>query len=320
MRIVSNATALAGAGLIACLILGGCLLPVWAQSSQPASRYGPPIAVCKITDPRLDEASGLVASRRNPGLYYTHNDSGGKPHVYALDRTGRIFATIRLAGAANVDWEDIALAPGAAAGEWDVCVADIGDNNARRAEVDIYRFPEPDLKGAVGRTVDAKAVRYRCKYEDGPRNAEGFAVDPASGDGFVFTKRWDGACRIYGLNRWHKVDFNTLKRVASLNFSESSAPPLARTATAADISGDGRRLVTRSYLGGWEWRLPNSDGVTFKSIFEQTPAALTLASETQGEALCFSADGAALLTISEKTPTTLYESRLNEKEHAKPAP
>ena len=35
-----------------------------------------------------------------------------------------------------------------------------------------------------------------------------------------------------------------------------------------------------------------------------------VAAERQGEALCFSADGDALLTISERTPTTLYESRL----------
>jgi hypothetical protein len=37
-----------------------------------------------------------------------------------------------------------------------------------------------------------------------------------------------------------------------------------------------------------------------------------LPAEPQGEALCFSADGRALLTLSEKTPTTLYETRAAE--------
>ncbi len=47
----------------------------------------------------------------------------------------------------------------------------------------------------------------------------------------------------------------------------------------------------------------------FALVFEQLPTALELATEPQGEALCFSADGKALLTISEGTPTTLYEVR-----------
>src|SRR5581483_4478856 len=39
---------------------------------------------CTITDPRIDESSGLAASRRHPGIVYTFNDSGGSPRVFAL--------------------------------------------------------------------------------------------------------------------------------------------------------------------------------------------------------------------------------------------
>jgi hypothetical protein len=289
-----------------------------AQTSQPAVCYGEPHAVCEVTDRRLDEASGLAASRRNPGYYYTHNDSEGQPHVYVINRHGRICVTIRLEGAENRDWEDIAVAPGEQAGTFDVCVADIGDNKARWNEVVFYRFPEPQFDAVVRArgVLDVRPQVFRCRYEDGARNAEGFAVDPRTGDGYVFTRRPDGICNIYRLAApWDLTGVTTLKRVGTLRFPEVAA--LARMVTAADISPDGTRLVTRSYVGGWEWRLPEpGERGGFARIFEQDPTRLELATEPQGEALCFSSDGNSLLTISEKTPTTLYEVRLAEKGEA----
>ena len=156
-------------------VVGCCPLLAWAQASQPTGDYAEPVAVCEVTDARLDEASGLVASRRNPGYYCTHNDSQGEPHVYVLDRSGRICLTIRLTGATNIDWEDIALAPGREADTCDVCVADIGDNKAARTEVVIYRFAEPELDAATRAAglLDVTPSAYRCRYADGPRNAEG---------------------------------------------------------------------------------------------------------------------------------------------------
>jgi hypothetical protein len=304
-------TRTAGSILVALALASAASFP--AQTSQPVARYGEPVAVCEIADPRLNEASGLAASRRHPGYYYTHNDSGGRPHVYILDRAGRIHATIRLVGAENVDWEDIALAPGEKATTDDVCVADIGDNMAGRAEVVIYRFPEPDPNAAAGRMIDVKPQAVRCKYEDGARNAEGFAVHPQTGDGYVFSNRSDGTCRVYRLAApWATAGFVTLRRAASLRFPKE-VPPVLRMVTGADISPDGKRLVTRSYVGGWEWRLAEpGDTGKFTRIFRQEPTALKLAMEPQAEALCFSADGKALLTVSEGTPTTLYEVRTLE--------
>jgi hypothetical protein len=144
-------------------------------------------------------------------------------------------------------------------------------------------------------------------------NAEGLAVDPRSADGYVFGKQLDGTCSVYRLPApWTTVGIATLKRVGKLNFPRE-ASPIATMVTAADISPDGKRLVTRSYVGGWEWRVPGSDQAgAFARIFEREPTALTLATEPQGEALCFSADGRALLTISEKVPTTLYEVRASK--------
>lgn len=297
---------------LAALALGAGAGPAPAQPAAPGAAYSQPQKLCDIDDVRLSEVSGLAASRRHPGLYYAHNDSGGEPCVYVLDRRGAVRVTLRLSGASNVDWEDIAVAPGAQPQSWDVCVADIGDNQAARREVVIYRFPEPELRDGPLEFLDVAARACRCTYEAGPSDAEGFAVHPQTGDGFIFTKRLDGACDVYRLPApWPGAGLARLRRVAALRLPEDVLP-IGRLVTAADIAPDGKRLATRSYLGGWEWRLSEAEQGDFLSIFRQKPVALRLAAEPQGEALCYAADGRALLTISEQRPTALYEVGLPE--------
>src|SRR5688500_17838526 len=48
-----------------------------------------PAQIATLADRAVRESSGLVASRREPGLFWTHNDSGDGPLVYAFDRAGR---------------------------------------------------------------------------------------------------------------------------------------------------------------------------------------------------------------------------------------
>jgi len=294
---------------IGILFLIGATAATQGQTSRPTQPYTAPEAVCTLKDDCIIEASGIVASRRTPGLYYVHNDSGDRPRVFLVDRTGRTRLTIRLKNARHVDWEDIALAPSDKGGKFDVCVADIGDNRARREELIIYRFPEVDPAAADGATLAVQAVAYRIAYADGPANAEAFVVHPRTGDGYILTKRWDGACHVYKLAApWNPKQRTVLPKVATLRFPE--VIPLQTMATAGDISPNGRQLATRSYLCGWEWRLPATAGKSdFERIFRTEPTRLELAVEPQGEALCYAADGRGLLTVSEKLPAVLYETR-----------
>jgi hypothetical protein len=48
----------------------------------------------------LPEASGVAASRRTPGLFWAHNDSG-EPVIYALDSHGAIKGRVRVTGASG---------------------------------------------------------------------------------------------------------------------------------------------------------------------------------------------------------------------------
>lgn len=298
-------------GLATALQVAGAPTSSPAAPPRAAIEFDPPELVCTCDDPRLDEASGIVAGRANPGLYYTHNDSGGKPIVYVIDRDGRIRVELALEGTRNIDWEDIAIAPGAATGTFDVCVADIGDNDEKRPEVQIYRFAEPRLDASPASSKPARAAvvptRYTLRYADGPRNAEALVVHPRTGDGFIISKRLDGRAEVYRIPApWPKDRTIEMQCVGKLVFPET--PAINTIVTAADLSPDGSQLAARSYMCGWLWTLPTgqSDG-EFERIIRRMPVRLDLAAEPQGEAICFSPDGRCLLTISEKTPTRLYE-------------
>ncbi|MBU0639620.1 MAG: hypothetical protein KKB50_12200 [Planctomycetes bacterium] len=296
------------AQLAVILLTGATLAP--AQTSRPAPDYDLPRELATLVDREINEASGIVASRRMPGCFYVHNDSQNAPVVYLLDRQGNTRLRIHLANATNVDWEDMALAPGEQAGSWDVCVADIGDNAARRTQLTIYRFPEPaPPAGTRPASVRVTARAFPLRYADRPVDAEAFVVHPRSGDGYVLTKRYDGQFAVYKLAApWSAPDVTAMPRIATVHLAHGL--PAATVITAADIHPDGRRLAARSYLCGWEWCLPPAAAAAqFEQIFQCKPRQLILANEPQGEALCYTADGQAIVTVSEKLPAKLFEAR-----------
>jgi hypothetical protein len=110
--------------------------------------YGSPAKLATIANPSVTESSGLTASRTLPGAYWTHNDSGDGPFIYAFNTRGESLAVFRVTGANARDWEDIASGPGPQPNRPYLYIGDIGDNNAKRADIVIYRIPEPDLKTA----------------------------------------------------------------------------------------------------------------------------------------------------------------------------
>jgi hypothetical protein len=269
--------------------------------------------------PALKEASGLAASRRFPGLYYTHNDSGDVARVFVLDRQGQIRAVIALDGITAVDCEDIAMAPGADPNSGDVCLADTGDNDRQRADVVIYRFPEPDLPAATTQPAElhVSPTAYHVQYAGGPQNVEAVAVHPQTGDGYLLAKHENAdPAEVFVLKApWSATQVNVLATRAKLTVP--GVLPLARALTAADISPDGQRIAVRTYSGGWEWTLPPGTS-DFVQIFDTPPARLVLADEPQGEGLCYAVDGRALLTISEKWPTFLNEVRRSDEPPTQP--
>jgi hypothetical protein len=265
-----------------------------------------PVQLATLEDRRVRESSGLVASRRGPGLFWTHNDSGDGPLVYAFDRAGRSRGMWRVGGAQAVDWEDIAAGPGPAQGQNYLYAADIGDNGREREFVVVYRFPEPELSATEAPPKEARATQpaeaIRLKYPDGAHNAEALAVHPTTGDLYVVTKA-NASAGVYRLAApFDPTAVNTLTKVATLR-----GPDFFGTlVTGADISPDGRRVALCDYAQGYELTLP-AGAAGFDEVWRQTPLAVSLGPRLQGESVAYRLDGAALLATSEKTPTPLFE-------------
>lgn len=189
------------------------------------------------------EASGLAESRRRPGTFYTHDDSGGDPSVFVLASDGTIIATQPLAGVENRDWEDIALGPGPRGGR--IYVAETGDNLARHDSVFIYRIPEPEqreLEGAEpGSTLaGVEPEVLELTYPDGARDAEALIVDPANGDIILVTKREDRS-RIYRASnpRFDTGRPVTLEFIGDLPFND---------VVAGDACPNGKTVLLKTYL------------------------------------------------------------------------
>ena len=92
----------------------------------------------RVPDPSANELSGLVRSRSQADLLWSHDDSGAGPVLYGLRTDGRVATRPTVTGAQNVDWEDIAAGP-APNGQPLLYVGDIGDNASNRATIDVYR-------------------------------------------------------------------------------------------------------------------------------------------------------------------------------------
>ena len=58
------------------------------KSSLPRCPIANPIEIGRIQEPELVEASGMVASRHHPGIYYSIQDSQNPDNVYALKYNG----------------------------------------------------------------------------------------------------------------------------------------------------------------------------------------------------------------------------------------
>lgn len=102
------------------------------------------VKVTKLKDASIDESSGLAASKRYPGIYWTHNDQGHSPVLFAVNRQGKTLAKFKVTGPNIDDWEDIAVDKAG-----NLYIADTGNNNGKRDKVAIHLVKEPSPKGSA---------------------------------------------------------------------------------------------------------------------------------------------------------------------------
>ena len=184
------------------------------------------------------ETSGLARSARSGDIFWTHNDAGNEPVIFAIGGDGRLHQRVRVTGATLTDWEDIA--PGTCAEGSCLYIGDIGDNDANRTDITVYRVAEP----AHDAVTSATAIALRARYPDGARDAEGLFVD-ASGRIHVVTKGRDADIALYRYPAApNPAEVATLERVRGLLPQPRGNDDRV---TAASASPDGRWIAILSY-------------------------------------------------------------------------
>jgi 8-oxo-dGTP pyrophosphatase MutT (NUDIX family) len=185
---------------------------------------------------RLTEASGIAAGLRSPGVLWSHNDSG-QPVLYAFSADGSPLGVVRVAGARQENWEDIAAGP-CASGSC-LYVADIGDNAASRANITVYRVPEPAPTDRETRPAEA----FHATYPDGPQDAEALFVLPDGGI-YVVTKGETGPIALYRFPQPLRAGASArLERIVELRGAGTRRP---ERITGASASADGRWIALRT--------------------------------------------------------------------------
>lgn len=262
-----------------------------------APSFAPGFSAGAVQNNSVDEASGIVASRINPNVLWTHNDSGDSARVFALSTTGANLGTYSISGASSLDWEDIAIGPGPTAGAQYLYAADIGDNGALRSNVSIYRVPEPvvsDTQSAANTSL-AGMKKYTFTYPGGARDSEGIFVDPATSDIYIISKR-ENPHHLYRASYSPGTDsYGALAQMTGFTTTFSGDNWL----TAADISPNGNEIIVRGLAANEGLMFLRPPGGSITDAFNAAPIAIPLVSEPQGEAIAFDPNGWGYFTTSE---------------------
>ena len=309
--------------LLLFVLLVGCSTP-----PPPAVRAAEPIApevvaeepageepgdpqVGTLAAPALEESSGLAASRKHPGVFWSHNDSGGLPALFALDGDGTHRGRVTVHHAKAKDWEDLALDR-----DGFLWIHDGGNNNNRRRDLTVYRAPEPDTLS--GRVAADRAVRFRFPDQTefpqpNRKNHDSEALFWDADRLYVLSKhRSDTRTKLYRFPPGFEAD-PTWDAQAMLkpgkkpdgvmlellgDFELGGDPDnFGGKVTAADVSPDGRHLAVLTYHALFVFERPEGTsgnwlaGPHRRIDFEQTVTV-------QCEALAW--DGAAIVFTNEQ--------------------
>jgi hypothetical protein len=271
----------------------------WPRVSFAASTFASAVTNGTVNIPLLKEASGVAASRNNPGVLWTENDSGNAAVVYAIDSQGRNLGTYALPG--NTDNEDIGIGPGPVTNVSYLYVTDIGDNNSVRASIAIYQTPEPAVYfWQTNSPVSGRAMKgprtITLTYPDGAHDAEAEFVDPVTGDWFVLTKSNTSSIYTAPKALLDVTNNIVLTFVRTLAFKKPNG---------ADISPLGNEILVRQE--DFAQVFTRTNGQPISSVFSEAsngiPVVGTAGGEPNGEAIGFDYYGGGYFTLSDSEPT-----------------
>ena len=278
MARIQTKTLLVASLLAASLIAGNAAEP--GQEIAPGVRL-----LARMSDPRIKESSGVVASRRYTNVFWTHNDGGGpkKQVLYAIDREGNTRPFFSVIDVTLHDWEDIAIDD---AGH--LFIGDTGNNDAKRDTLAVYEMDEPNPQAAAGSISPKRA--WNLRFPQAPFDCESLFV--WKDQGYVISKVFDKARpQIFRFPLKETNEPLTLELVATTKIESP--------VTGADISADGRLLGLVAKNGAYVFRI---DGEVTR-VINVNPHHTKL-KNMHIEGCCFVPDG--LLATSERRMIFLF--------------
>lgn len=244
------------------------------------------------------EISGIVGSRTQDNCFWTLNDSGNEPRVYAIQRNGADHRPggVLLEGASNVDWEDIAVDA-----DGRLIVADLGNNANNRRDLTLYYLQEPAATANRTAVAQKLLVRYpdQSEFPSPPTNLnfDCEAVFTVGNIVHLLSKnRSDRFTTMYRLDDPKPDVTNVLTKVDTFE--------IGGMVTAADASPDGKRLVVITYQAVWLFERTDAGQNFFDGKVSWAPYV-----SAQVESVCF-ADERTLL-LADELLGTLYELPLS---------
>jgi len=224
------------------------LLMICACSSWPEMTITPSH---QIQASNIAESSGLVHSSKHPGIFWTHNDSGGDPELYPMQKDGThqgLADTITIKGVENIDWEDIARYQGG------LLIADLGNNANDRKDLRLYHIAEPDpTKDASVALLATYPITWPDQKAFPPKEKDqNFDCEAIYTIGktiyFLSKNRGNTKAKLYSLENPKANSTNKPKLIGE---SELNAQ-----VTAADATDDGKQVAILTYKGVWVYNRP----------------------------------------------------------------
>lgn len=300
---------------IVALLVGALAGPVHAVEGLAADTMPPGVELrALVTDARVDEISGIAASRQHPGVFWVLNDSDRPAEIYALHSTGAVRAVVTLDGVRNVDWEDITRFEHE--GKTWLMIADTGDNGGLRRDLALHFIEEPatlaDATVPVARTLP-------FRWPDGPRDCEASAVDVRRGEILLVSKKRVPP-ELFRLPLAPADDaVQIAERIGALHGIEQPTPnDLERNPvygryrsqiTGIDIAPDGRHLAALNYRRIHLWPA-HPDG--WAEAVASPARVIEFPWIPQAEAIGFDPVDDAVWISSERLPAPLMRLALPE--------
>ncbi len=264
-----------------------------------------------LDNPRIMEASGIAASRKNPGYFWVTNDSDVQgPMLYLIDSLGKGKKEYLLSGAIHRDWEDLAIVS-ETDGSATVFVADFGDNFQDNPNYAIYWFKDLAITSNPY-TVLTDVNKLTFHLPDGFHDMETLLIDQKSKDIFVISKR-ENSKRLYKIPAAKVLNGSTVTAeyiqdlTFSTPFSSDAKIQQAYYLTGGSVSPDNTEILIRNYIGIYYWK--RKTGESIPEALLRAAKAVPYQLEPQGEGVTFAHDGSGYYTLSESpdlTPAHLY--------------